>query len=78
MPEPPAQAPCGPIEPGDHGDAFDWSSNPQVQSARVTPDGRSLVFLSKRPLTEYDNKVQGAKGCELTEGSPRAIIFEFR
>jgi DNA-binding beta-propeller fold protein YncE len=44
-------------------DVSDWggsissptSSEPQVQTARATPDGKYLAFLSSSPLTGYDN-----------------------
>ena len=45
------------------GDLSDWggsvssptSSEPQIQSARATPDGRYLAFISSASLTGYDN-----------------------
>jgi hypothetical protein len=36
-------------------DASDWSQEPKEQTARVTPDGRHLAFLSTAALTPYDN-----------------------
>ena len=36
-------------------DAFDWSADPSQQSARVSPDGKHLAFISTTPLTGYDN-----------------------
>jgi hypothetical protein len=39
-----------------------WSQAPGVQTARVTPDGRHLAFLSAAPLTGYDNVGQAGGG----------------
>ena len=36
-------------------DANDWSLDPSAQSARVSPDGQRVAFLSKAPLSGYDN-----------------------
>jgi len=36
----------------------DWQTAPSYRTTEVTPDGHSLVFMSNRPLTGYDN-VQG-------------------
>jgi NHL repeat/WD40-like Beta Propeller Repeat len=36
----------------------DTSANPLYQAARVTPDGRTLVFISTASLTGYDNTDQ--------------------
>jgi hypothetical protein len=41
--------------PGNIGQAGDWQPNPGTRTAEVTPDGQSLVFESRRPLTGYDN-----------------------
>jgi hypothetical protein len=40
------------------GDANDWTTEPESQTARATPDGSALAFLSKAPLTGYDNTDQ--------------------
>lgn len=39
-------------------DASDWSAQPRYQTARVTPDGRELAFVSTASLTGYDNRDQ--------------------
>src|SRR6185437_6077035 len=36
-------------------DAPDWSYELNKLTARVSPDGRWLAFMSQRPLTGYDN-----------------------
>jgi len=53
----------------DPGDSNDWSANPKRQTARVTPDGQHLAFVSERSLTGYDNRIAGAPTCELSGGS---------
>ncbi len=37
------------------GDSADWTANMTQRTARVTPDGRLLVFTSMASLTGYDN-----------------------
>lgn len=37
-------------------DASDWAEEPRLQTARVSPDGRWLAFMSRQPLTGYDNR----------------------
>jgi hypothetical protein len=37
-------------------DANDWSIHPYQQTARVSPDGRYVAFMSERSLTGYDNR----------------------
>jgi hypothetical protein len=48
---------------GSHSDAVNWASSPSIfpaqvfqKTARVTPDGSTLLFRSQRQLTEYDNE----------------------
>lgn len=68
----------------DLADNEDWSEKPFEQRARVSPDGGSLGFLSRRSLTGYDNAVQGAPGCVLSDegqlgGDPRcaeAFVYD--
>jgi hypothetical protein len=43
-------------EEGSYGD---WQPNLGHRTAEVTPDGRSIVFMSDRSLTGYDNNVNG-------------------
>lgn len=38
------------------GDAPDWNANLRDQTARVSPNGRWLAFMSREPLTGYDNR----------------------
>jgi WD40-like Beta Propeller Repeat len=45
------------------GIAFDWSPLVGQMTARVSPDGTHLVFMSERSLTEYDNTVQNGVSC---------------
>ncbi len=62
-------------------DSSVWGSNPHAQGARVSPDGRSLAFLSveAKRLAGYDNTVVDGGHCRLPpfpqdesvlEGSP--------
>lgn len=39
-------------------DNSNWTGEPSLQTARTTPDGSALAFLSTRPLTGYDNTSQ--------------------
>lgn len=48
-------------------DDEDWSSKPREQTARVSPDGSAVAFLSRSPLTGYDNTVEGGGGCVLSD-----------
>jgi hypothetical protein len=41
---------------GDSGDKSDWSEVLRESTARVSPNGHWLAFMSKRPLTGYDNR----------------------
>ena len=51
---------AGTGSPGDAGDRPDWipgeESHLVALTSRVSPDGRWLAFMSKRPLTGYDNR----------------------
>ena len=49
-------------------DTSDWSASPDQQTARVTPDGHHLAFLSRNSLTGFDNVDQGS-------GEPDAEAF---
>jgi DNA-binding beta-propeller fold protein YncE len=46
-------------------DDTDWSSAPSTFTARVTPDGRHVAFLSleTEALTGYDNVISPSGGC---------------
>jgi len=54
--------------------ATDWSSNPATQSARVTPDGRHLAFLSTSAPTGYDNEVSAGGHCQLAKLGEGALV----
>ncbi|MGA8363679.1 MAG: NHL repeat-containing protein [Solirubrobacteraceae bacterium] len=47
-------------------DGGDWSSQPKSLTARVTPDGKHLAFLSveSQALAGYDNTVAKGQHCE--------------
>ncbi len=45
-------------------DSSDWEFKPAFQTARVSPDGRHLAFLSRAGLTGYDNTISSGSGCE--------------
>jgi hypothetical protein len=45
-------------------DLGDWSTALTEQTARVSPDGDYLTFMSRRSLTGYDNHVEGDVKCE--------------
>ena len=70
-----------------HEDERDWESQPKALSARVSPDGRHLAFLSSEAeaLAGYDNTVANGEHCrwEPTEkklfGSPlcpQAFLYD--
>jgi hypothetical protein len=44
----------------DKTDAANWSEAPPQQTARLTPDGDHLAFVSAEPLTGYDNTDQNS------------------
>jgi len=46
-------------------DKSNWSDEPNKQTARVTPDGRHLAFVSRAPLSEFDNTGASTAGCEV-------------
>jgi hypothetical protein len=48
-------------------DQSDWSTEPNEQSARVTPDGEHLAFLSTGRITGFDNTVSGNTACKLAK-----------
>jgi Tol biopolymer transport system component len=56
-------------------DQGDWSSNPSTLSARVTPDGRHLMFLSleAQALAGYDNTVSVGAHCQLPNSKGEAL-----
>jgi len=59
--------------------AFDWDFNVGVRTARVSRDGRRVVFLSERSLTGYDNTVSTGSHCGKFSGGeplPKALCEE--
>ena len=40
----------------------DWRADPGLRTAQVTPDGHSLTFMSRAPLTVYDSEVAFPQG----------------
>ena len=73
--QPPAGAPvttfvASLINPGgerDEGDEPDWRDRPggpsHEKASRVTPDGETVLFGSRRSLTGYDSSGCGGEGC---------------
>jgi hypothetical protein len=59
-------------------DSSDWSKIPLDQTARVSPDGRHLAFLSRQSeaLSGYDNTIEAGAHCQpnnsedILEGDP--------
>jgi hypothetical protein len=45
------------------GVAFDWSARLGVRTTRLSPDGRTLLFMSNQSLTGYDNRVSIGTSC---------------
>jgi hypothetical protein len=45
------------------GVAFDWDSKIRLRTARVTPDGTHVVFMSLQSLTNYNNEIRGGGSC---------------
>ncbi len=43
---------------GEGGSDGDWQADPGHRTAEVTPDGHSVVFMSRRPLTGYHNMLE--------------------
>jgi sugar lactone lactonase YvrE len=57
-----------------------WKAARPNRAAQVTPDGRYLAFMSKAPLTGYDNHLSDGGECRINE--PRAPacpeVFEYQ
>ena len=51
-------------------DSSDWTQNLEERTARVTPSGEYLAFMSEAPLTGYDNIDSGT-------GSPDTEVFVY-
>lgn len=67
-------------------DSPDWSASPREQTARVSPDGRALAFLSTQRLTDFENAVvPGKAGCKFVgegglQGNPacaEAFLYDY-
>jgi hypothetical protein len=43
----------------------DWQADPGKRTAEVTPDGQSVTFMSRLPLTGYENKLDGVPLTEV-------------
>jgi len=52
-------------------DASDWEARPKFQTARVSPDGEHVAFLSVEPLTGFDNRDQRSGARD-----PEAFVFD--
>jgi hypothetical protein len=57
----------------------DWNASPARRTAEASPDGRWVAFLTKAPLTKYDN----VGPCEHTGGGetlvvpcPEAVLYD--
>ena len=58
------------------GEALDWTADAAVRTARVTPDGGHLVFMSDNSLTHYDNTVASGTNCGSAFGNPLPAACE--
>jgi hypothetical protein len=56
----------------------DWMPSSASRTAQVSPDGRFLAFMSRAPLTGYDNHVRGKDECRPAEPAPCFEVFEYR
>lgn len=59
--------------------AGDWKASPSQRTAEASPDGRWVAFLSRTPLTDYDNTgLCGSKeGIEkLPSSCPEVFLFD--
>jgi hypothetical protein len=50
---------------GSGGSDGDWQADPGHRTAEVAPDGHSVVFMSRRPLTGYDSELEGTPMTEV-------------
>lgn len=56
-----------------------YATTGEGQSARATADGRYLAFTSVRPLTGYENEIQGSSACDRISGSascPEVFLYD--
>lgn len=54
-----------------NGDQADWTGEPGFQTARVTPDGSAVTFLSRASLTSFDNTDQNTG-----EPDPEVYLYD--
>jgi len=59
------EAADGDFTEGVGGNDGDWQADPGHRTAEVTPDGQSVVFMSRRRLGKYDNVVGGTSLAEV-------------
>jgi hypothetical protein len=55
----------------------DWKASRPTRTAQVSSDGNFLAFMSKVPLTGYDNVVSGGGECQLNGGPLCIEVFEY-
>jgi hypothetical protein len=55
----------GEVTPGATAVYGDWQAAPGHRTAEVAADGQSVVFMSRRPLTDYDNALDGVSMTEV-------------
>jgi hypothetical protein len=55
----------GDFTQGKAGNDGDWQADPGHRTAEVTPDGHSVVFMSRRSLAGYDNVLGGTPLAEV-------------
>ena len=58
------------------GVAGDWSGRLAYRTARVSPDGKRLVFMSENSLTGYDNTLSTGSSCVNVEQRPGSARCE--
>jgi hypothetical protein len=56
----------------------DWMPSSSSRTAQVSPDGRFLAFMSRAPLTGYDNHVRGRDECRPAGPAACFEVFEYR
>jgi hypothetical protein len=54
-----------------------WRAAASDRTAQVTSDGRFLAFMSRAPLTGYDNSLAGGGECPELTGQACAEVFEY-
>jgi hypothetical protein len=60
------------------GDSTDWERDLSLQTARVSPDGRSLAFVSRNSLTGFDNASAPGSKCTLASTAcAEAFLYDY-